>query len=357
MTKRIVIIAPYPYGQAPSQRFRFEQYVDGLKDQGIEIQFHPFLNDKTWKILYQEGGAAKKAWGLLGSFRRRFALMFKLRKADTIFIHREASMIGPAIFEWIIAKVLRKKFVYDFDDAIWLPNYSASNAKFHRLKAYGKVRKIMKWADRISAGNQYLADFAAQYNQNVMVIPTTIDMKNRHNIPVDHTQPKPVIGWTGTHTTMHYLDFIVPVIAELEKEHDFEFRVISNEKPDYELKSLNFVPWKKETEIEDLSAIHIGLMPLEDNIWAHGKCGFKALQYMSLGSVAVVSPVGVNPTIVQHEQNGFLCEDANQWRNTLIELLNSPELRAKIGEKGKMTVKNRYSVQANVSNYQKILDV
>lgn len=354
MAKKVFILAPYPKGEAPSQRFRFEQYLDDLNDANLSIEIHPFLNQKTWSKLYLEGSFFSKALGILGSFWRRFLLLFKLISADYIFIHREASMIGPPLFEWIISKVLRKKYIFDFDDAIWLPNYSQSNAKFHRLKAYWKTKWIIKWAENVTTGNEYLKNYAAQYNKNVQIIPTTIDLLNVHNVKTDYTATPINIGWTGTHTTMHYLDELIPVIEELEKDFQFTFTVISNQAPDFNLKSLRFVKWNKETEIEDLSKLSIGVMPLIDNQWAEGKCGFKGLQYMALGIPAILSPVGVNKSIIDNGKNGFLCKTPEEWKNQLISLIKSEELREKIGSEGFKTVQERYSVQANLPKYQKL---
>lgn len=356
MSKRLVIIAPYPKGEAPSQRFRFEQYLNFFEEQGYVIEFHAFLSDKTWKALYKEGSFFAKAVGMMGSFWRRFLLMFKLRSADVIFIHREASMIGPPIFEWIIAKVLRKKYIYDFDDAIWLPNFSDSNARFQRLKAYGKVKKIMKWAHIVSAGNLHLCYFAHQYSSNVVIIPTTIDLENVHTLATNQKTEKLIIGWTGTHTTMDYLDELVPVLRELEETHDFIFRVISNQAPNFELKSLEFVKWNKETEIEDLAQLNIGVMPLTDTIWAKGKCGFKGLQYMALEIPSVMSPVGVNTSIIEDGKNGFLPDSPEEWKETLIKLLENESLRTEIGKAGLKTVKESYSVVANRKNYLNLLN-
>lgn len=356
MGKQLYIIAPYPFGQAPSQRFRFEQYISHFEKAGYTVHFHPFLNEKSWNTLYKEGSFLKKAFGMLGSFGRRAKLMFQLKKADAILIHREASMVGPPMFEWIISKVLRKPFIYDFDDAIWLPNYSESNARFHRLKAYGKVKRIIKWAHVVSVGNEFLKDYALKYNDSVRIIPTTIDLENGHRGQTDQSKTPVIIGWTGTHTTMHYLDAIVPVIKKLELSHDFKFRVISNQAPDYQLKSLEFVPWNKASEMEDLAAIQIGVMPLTDTIWAQGKCGFKGLQYMAMKIPAVMSPVGVNTTIIDHNINGFICDNSEGWEATLNALLSDPELRKTIGEKGHQTVLERYSVQAHQSNYLKLFE-
>jgi glycosyltransferase involved in cell wall biosynthesis len=348
--KSIVFIVPYPRDQAPSQRFRFEQYIPHLEQKGFEVTFVPFLDSKTWFRLYKSGRVGNKIFGFILSFMRRLYTVLTIFRYDYIFIHREASHIGPPVFEFIISKLFRKKYIYDFDDAIWLANYSASNANFHRLKAYWKVKYCIKWAHIITVGNDYLADYAKQFNENVKVIPTTIDTENYHNTNTDYSQ-KVVIGWTGTHTTMRFLDFLVPIIKELEGTYDFEFRVISNQKPDYQLHSLNFVKWKKETEISDLNEISIGVMPLEDEIWAEGKCGFKCLQYMSLGIPSIVSPVGVNKKIVVMNENGIFARSQEEWKNAIENLIKDKSERIRLGNAGKKTVALNYSVLAYTSDF------
>lgn len=351
VSKRIIFIAPYPHAQAPSQRFRFEQYLDYFKGEGFEIEVHPFLSEKDWAPLYKEGSFFRKGFSMLRSFWKRFFLLFRIRRFDHVFIHREASMIGPPIFEFIIAKILRKKYIYDFDDAIWLPNYSQSNAKFHRLKAYGKVKSIIRWADKVCVGNDFLREYALKYNNDVTIIPTTVDMVNVHNKNATHGNKEVIIGWTGSHTTMEYLPILVPVLEKLQLEYPIRFRVISNHAPEIELDCLEFVKWNKETEIEDLASINIGVMPLEDSVWAKGKCGFKGLQYMALQIPSVMSDVGVNSSIVQDRVNGFLCETQQQWSEVLEELIKNEDLRQIIGQEGQARVKQHYSVEANKPKY------
>jgi glycosyltransferase involved in cell wall biosynthesis len=352
--KKLLILAPYPIHCAPSQRFRFEQYLPELEKE-LDIESHSFIDMELWNALYKDGRFAYKAIKMLQAFVRRKMLFLKIAKCDYLFIHREVAQVGPPIFEWIIAKILRKKFIYDFDDAIWIPNYSESNAKFQRLKAYWKVRYIMKWAHTITAGNQYLANFALQYNSNVIILPTTIDM-DYHKSSEKETN-EIVIGWTGSHTTVHYLNFLTPVLKKLAEKHLFKFRVISNQAPEFELENLDFVKWNKESEIEDLSKIDIGVMPLVEDQWSSGKCGFKALQYMSLGIPTVLSPVGVNEEIVEHNKTGFLVTDADAWISILSNLIEDKALRETIGQAGKNRIQESYSVEANTPKYSKLFDL
>lgn len=345
---QLLFVVPYPFGKAPSQRFRFEQYLDALTAAGHTWRMAPFISEATWHILYKPGHTLAKASGILAGFARRVLLLTTAAKYDYVFIHREASPIGPPIFEWILAKVLRKKIIYDFDDAIWIPNTSEANKLVAGVKWHQKVGSICRWAYKVSCGNSYLQAYAQQFNPNAIVNPTTIDTVNLHNQVKDQTLPGPfVIGWTGTHSTLRYIEQVVPVLAKLEQVYTFEFRVISNQPPQLPLKSLVYQPWRKETEIADLLAFNVGLMPLEDDPWAKGKCAFKALQYMALGIPALVSPVGMNTEVVTDGVNGYVCATPEEWEMALRTLLQDAALRQRLGQAARATVEERYSVTAN----------
>ncbi|MEO1653170.1 MAG: glycosyltransferase family 4 protein, partial [Bacteroidota bacterium] len=320
---KILFLFPYPSGTAASQRFRFEQYLDDLQAQGIRVDRQAFLDEKTWKILYQPGHYFQKLAGIVSGFLRRYLLLFRVSKYHYIFIHREGTPLGPPLLEWMLARVLRKKIIFDFDDAIWLPNTTASNALAARLKFHQKTTQIIKWSYRVSAGNTYLANYARKSNPAVVINPTTIDTEHWHNrVKIHREEAKLVIGWTGTHSTLPYLDMLVPVLARLEKEYAFDLLVIANQPPHFSLDSLVFQAWRKQEEIDDLLRMHIGLMPLQDDPWAQGKCGFKALQYMALGIPALASPVGVNTEIINSGEDGYLCLREEDWERSLRQLLS-----------------------------------
>lgn len=342
---------PYPPGGAPSQRFRYEQYLPLLTQQGVSYTIYPFLDERTNRILYRPGRVPQKVFGILRGFLRRWVHLFRAGRADYVFIHREATPLGPPWAEWLLAKVLQKKIIYDFDDAIWLRDISSVNAVSALLKWQNKVPVVCRWSHRVSAGNAYLGDFARQYASRVVVNPTTIDTKHHHYRLQDQATVRPVIGWTGSHSTLKYLEPLVAVLQQLERTHDFQLIVIANRPPDVALSSLAFVPWQLATEIDDLLRFHIGLMPLPDDRWSNGKCGFKALQYLSLGIPALVSPVGVNTKIVEHGKEGYHCTTDEDWYNYLEKLLTDPELRTRMGKAGRQKVVDHYSVYSNTENF------
>ena len=77
---------------------------------------------------------------------------------------------------------------------------------------------------------------------------------------------------------------------------------------------------------------------------------------MALEIPWVMSPIGMNTSVVEHGKNGFLCQSPQEWKSTLIELLENESFRKEIGKAGYQTVKEHYSVEANRADYLKILN-
>ncbi|MEM6631027.1 MAG: glycosyltransferase family 4 protein [Bacteroidota bacterium] len=344
----ILIVAPYPPKSAPSQRFRLEHYLPYLEEHGITYDYVPFYSEKVWNIMYRKGKVLAKVLGVMQGFLKRILLLFRLRKYDKVFVHREATPLGPPFFEWWATHVFRKELIFDFDDAIWLPNASQVNRFSLYLKWNKKVNRIIKWAEVNIAGNKYLEEHSQKFSSNSILIPTVVDTENHHKGIAIQDIDSPNIGWTGSITTLEYLSPLVPVIAELEKKYEFTFYVIANVNPNYSLNSVKFIPWNKETEIVDLLRFQIGVMPLVDNPWTRGKCGFKAIQYMALGQPALASPVSANKEIIDHGVNGFFCSSDEDWYQSLEKLLLDKSLRERMGKEARKKIQEKFSVKATL---------
>ncbi len=362
MAKKILFLVPYPLHESPSQRFRFEQYFSLLQSNGYRYTVHSFLNSSNWRAFFKEGGYRVKGKGILSGIAKRIIVLFKSLMYDFVFIHREVAPLGPPVFEWILAKILRRKIIYDFDDAIWLTDRPNESWLLRTGKFRKKVGLICKWSYKISCGNEYLCHYASTFNKNVVYNPTTIDTENLHN-PILYTSKnapvnKVVIGWTGSHSTLKYLTEIVPMLQKILFEYpQVEFKVIADQNPTLlSLPSVSFIPWNPATEIEDLMRFDIGIMPLPDDKWAKGKCGFKALQYMALAFPAVASPVGVNSKIIDHSINGYLCNTPQDWETALRKLIEEPELRKSMGANGRMKIIEHYSVLSNASTFLSLFE-
>jgi glycosyltransferase involved in cell wall biosynthesis len=350
-TKKVLFIGQLPEDVSPSQRFRIELYKGLMKENGIEYFFQPFISKKYAPYLYKEGHTLKKIVAVINGFLNRFAGLFRYTSVDYVFVQREAAPIGPPIFEWCFSKLLRKKLIYDFDDAIWMHNVTENNKLAGNLKCFWKVKYICKWSHKVSVGNEFLAQYAKQFNSNVVYNPTCVDTANRFNRTACQNSQKITIGWTGSHSTLQFLEQAIPALKQLELRHSFRFLVICNEQPSFDLQSLDFIYWKKDTEIEDLLQMNIGIMPSKNDEWNEGKCGFKIIQYLSLGIPAVASPVGVNKKIIDDGINGFLCSTEEEWIDALSQLLNDENMRVAFGEAGRKKMKDNYSLTSNAANF------
>lgn len=351
----ILFLVPSPLGISPGQRFRFEHFLPLLKEKGIDYAVKPFLTLNARKQLYTPGNVGSKMLVLLLSFIKRLNIFFILHRYQYVYIHRWAATAGPPILEWWIAKVYRKKIIYDFDDSIWV-NESAYNKKFLAVKFLSKVAKICRWSYKVSVGNQFLFDFAIKHNPNTVIIPTVVDTNTVHSALQVQNTNYPAVGWTGSFSTLLYLEMVVPVLQRLQEKFNFTFYVIADKDPTLPLKNYQFVKWSEATEVADLLKFHIGIMPLTDDDITRGKCGFKAIQYMSLGIPAVVSPVGVNNKIVTNGVNGFICNTEQEWEESLTKLLTDPVMRKSFGKNARQEIEDEYSVEAVASDFLNLFD-
>ncbi len=275
-----------------------------------------------------------------------------MNKYDIIFISREALMGRSVFFEKKFAGS-NAKVIFDFDDAIWLPLVPDGNKKLAFLKNTAKTETIIRLADLVFAGNRYLADYAAQFNKHIAIIPTTIDP----NLYIPQKKEKKdstiCIGWSGSFSTIQHFLMAIPALKKIKQRFGpgVQFKIIGD--PNYyciELETQG-VAWKAASEIEDLSEIDIGIMPLPDDEWSKGKCGLKGLQYMALEIPALMSPVGVNTEIIQYGINGYLPGKEDEWVEILSILIVDKQKRTTIGKAGRQTVIYKYSVEAVKQQY------
>lgn len=357
MSKRILFICLHRPDRSPSQRFRFEQYIEFLEENGYRCK-HVFLLDaKRDKVFYSKGKVFQKALILLHSLGVLIREAF-FKRYEIVFVQREAFMLGTSYFERRFAK--RSKLVFDFDDAIWRTQVGfnkSGNQALYFLKNPSKTADIIKASHLVIAGNRFLEEYALQYNEHVKIIPTTIDT-DEYAYAEQRDKPGVCIGWSGSFSTIIYVEQMLHIYKAIKDKYGERvyFKVIGDGSFKSSDPEIQGIPWRKETELEDLSEIDIGIMPLSDDEWTKGKCALKGLQYMALGIPTIMSPVGVNSDVVQHGENGMLASSDDEWITAISTLVENAGLRRSMGEKGRQTVVEEYSVHANKGKYLEYLN-
>jgi glycosyltransferase involved in cell wall biosynthesis len=287
---------------------------------------------------------------------RRVAQLRHVPGADVVFLKGPLFLYGPPVLERIV-RLLNPRIVFDMDDALWeRPAYVES--PFVNLIDYAWPRKMAGLARHAVAGNRvieaYLRDHGARA---VTVIPTCVDPARytQKTYPARGEGDALVLGWTGIRDNLGYLRILGEVLAELSKEFPLVLLVVSD--GELELPGVRVVnrPWTAEGELAALQEPDIGLMPLEDTPRARGKCAFKALQYMGVGTPVILSPVGMNTEVVEDGVSGFLADTPEQWKDRIRALAADPALRERMGRAGRARVREAYSFDTHYPRFLEVL--
>ena len=331
------------YGRlGASSRIRFYQYVPGLEAAGISIMAAPLFSDGYVRGLQKN---TKNLCEAARAYARRVQSFLNMRRFDLLWIEKEALPWLPTWFEkMLLSSVV--PYVLDYDDAVF-HYYDQHRNPILRTLLAGKHPSLIQRAALVVAGNAYLADFAlAAGARQVVHIPTVIDLEryslaNLNNLKKEEP---PLVGWIGQRATATFLTPYVPLFKRLIANGQARFTAIGIDAPSFGL-PMSSIQWAEDTEVASIGSFDIGIMPLVDEPFERGKCGYKLVQYMACGLPVVASPVGVNRQIVEHGVNGFLAETPNQWERALSTLLKDAGLRHRMGQKGRQKVEAHYSLQ------------
>jgi glycosyltransferase involved in cell wall biosynthesis len=243
--------------------------------------------------------------------------------------------------------------VFDFDDAIFLPNVSEANRVISMLKVPEKIAATIARSRHVIAGNAYLGEYARRFNSHVTVVPTVVDtdkfVPDVRGARRDRHDGDPlVVGWIGSPTTGPYIRSLLTVLQQVAETRTFQLRISGAGVP-FEVPGVRIDnrPWSLASEVELFNTCDIGVYPLADDDWARGKCGFKAIQFMACGVPVVAAAVGVNREIIQDGVNGFLASSAAEWQCKLARLLDDADLRQRMAAAGRKTIEERYSLTVN----------
>jgi glycosyltransferase involved in cell wall biosynthesis len=348
VTLRVLAFTPLPESGAAG-RYRVFQYREPLRELGIELEPAPFFDERAFRRLYARGGALTKAWDVARLTGPHLAHLSSAARYDLALVHRE---LWPLAGGWPLSLMRRgqPRWVFDLDDAVFLPNVSDANRRFGALKAHGSAGPLASGARAVAAGNAWLAAWARGQRagrpaDDVEVIPTVVD--DALWTPALSHDERPVrLLWIGSPTTLRYLEAWGPALARVGARHaGLELHVIGAR---LEIAGLHCVShaWSAESERVIARRCHIGLAPLADGDWERGKCGLKLLLYMALGLPAVASLAGVHAEIVTPGEDGELVDGDVSLEDTLDRLIVDAPRRAALGRAARATLERRYSLRA-----------
>ena len=349
---RIACFAPYP-ALGPSTRHRILALAPHWQSAGFALTLYPFMSERFYRIRrrFDRPGTVLKLLNFACASLLTLLRALSCSRFDAVIIHREAFPLGPAWMERLICRLARRS-IYDLDDAIWNPPSQAINQR-GIFWCPERTRDIMRRCDAIVVGNLHLQAYAelalaspVSRHERIVLIPTGYDDLGGP-VAQPPRQARPVIVWIGNEGNAEYLLPILTALQTLAVTQTFSLRLIGGTDIATICPTgvdIEYLPWSADTEAAALLASDIGIMPLPDNPYEQGKCGFKLVQYWSAGLPVVASPVGVNKDYVDGE-NGFLAADPEAWLASLHRLLESTKLRQRMGAAGYATYRARFTRQ------------
>jgi glycosyltransferase involved in cell wall biosynthesis len=326
-----------------SSRYRTFQYLPWLEHAGIRCEVRPLFDETYLAQRYKSGRG--RVVDILRAFLRRLAFLVTAKRFDLLVFEKELLPYFPALPEWWLGW-LGVPYVADYDDALFHQYDLHKNGWVRRLLGR-KIATVMRGAHLVTAGNSYLADYARRAGaKRIQMIPTVIDLERYPIRLARQPQDTPfTIGWIGSPSTAKYLQAIAPALAEVCAGGKGRVRLIGSGPIDLPDLPVEVLPWEETTEVGAMQQFDVGIMPLPDEPWERGKCGFKLIQYMACGLPVVASPVGVNCQIVEQGVNGFLADTLEEWEQALLRLQNDGALRVRMGQSGREKVEQHYSLQ------------
>ena len=346
------------FGNAPEKiaaiRYRVITFAEMLEADGHRCVVCLPASVATKERLWDRGNRLTKLLYLLLVLLRRIAQLRHVVGADAVFFRGPMFEYGPPVLERIV-HALNPRMVFDIDDAIWEPPAHV-DSPFMRFMDFGWVRKMAGMCRHAVVGNEYLRDYVLQFNPQVTIVPTCVDM-TKHTEKDYRTHRGPVVlGWTGLKDNLGYMEPIEAVLQELAAKYPLKIHVATGRPYALEGVEVENEYWTMAHEIDYLRGADIGLMPLKDTPRARGKCAFKAIQYMAVGVPPVISPVGMNATVIEDGVNGFLADTPEEWRDKLERLIADPELRERMGRAARKTAQERYSHEANYPRFRQVME-
>lgn len=340
--KPVRILALTKYGSlAASTRQRFLQYEPYLQECGISVDHSPLMSNEYLRHL-ADGTRVSKA-DIANAYWTRLRSLLSAADYDLLWIQYELFPYLPAMFERI-GLLWQKPLVLDFDDAIFHMYDNAPNALTRGLLGH-KLKPLLRHSSLCCCGNRYLEAYARQYSSRTMILPTVVNTEFYQPASSASPQSPPVIGWIGSPSTAAYLQPLLPLLARLAGTGRARVKIVgAGRNAPAAAAGFECLDWAEEREITDIQGMNIGIMPLTDDQWARGKCGFKLIQYMACGLPVVASPVGANEEIVDHGVNGYLASTVDEWGTALSALISNHEDRVRLGNNGRARIVRDYSL-------------
>ena len=260
------------------------------------------------------------------------------------------------------------RVIYEADDAV-VDSYRRERKNLQHIGPAWRSSAIetIRKCDALTVSNQTLKENYARFTDKpIYILPFYVDFEwyGRDLPNIQRTTDEIRLGWFGSQGHLEDLQMVTPAIREVLEKYptvrfvycgfggmssdrlltevgwgEDVFKVIPRERREFVIG----VPedyWPMKHRFLDLD---IGISPLIDDYFNKCKTYTKWLEYSSLGTPGVYSPI-VYSEVVKHGKTGFIAETEEDWIKYLSLLIEDGKLRKDIGRVARREILKNYDL-------------
>ena len=290
-------------------------------------------------------------------------------QADAVLLQREFPE-NLEVYEEIStrARTEHKPVIYEIDDLLFeLPeSHIDYSTHYYSPALFAMLRAVIE-ADLVTTSTTPLQEYLKAFNPHTVLLPNYLDdqlwrLRNQEEFSRQKVNGNSlvVIGYMGTNTPQPDLDTIAPLLVRLLERYGERLRLrFWSAEPPGVLRSHPQVEWNpiKIDSYAEFAAYFsdqrcdLFVAPLIDSQFNRGKSAIKFLEYSALGIPGVYSRTAPYQAVIQDGHNGFLAATEEEWEQCLVELIESPDLRARVGKQALSTVQGGWLLSQHAGEW------
>jgi glycosyltransferase involved in cell wall biosynthesis len=287
-------------------------------------------------------------------------------EVDAVILQREFPE-NLEVYEQILARARaeHKPVIYEIDDLLFeLPEDHIDTATHYYSPALFAMLRAVIEADLVTTSTAPLQDYLRAFNPQVELLPNYLDDRlwtlRAETRVKNHNADHVVIGYMGTNTHQADIATIAPLLGRLLERYGVRLKLrfwgtvppeALRSHPQVECQPIEMHSYAEFAAYFSQQYCDLFVAPLVDSPFNRCKSAIKFLEYSALGIPGVYSRTTPYQALVREGYNGCLAGTEQEWENRLNELIQSVELRSRIGKQALQTVQNEWLLSQHANQW------
>lgn len=245
--------------------------------------------------------------------------------------------------------------VYSLDDLINdIPEKSSAHRtwKSSYRDTKTRLRKSLKYCDRLVVSTQPLADLCAEMIEDIRVIPNRLEGAVWSNLESKRQQgEKPRVGWAGAQQHQGDLEIIFDVVKATADEIDWIFMGMCPDELKPVIKEFHdFISISEYPEKLASLNLDLAIAPLELHPFNEAKSNLRILEYGILGWPVICSDI--TPYRSYDAPVIRVSNDTEAWVEAIQQALSSTKTLQDSGDKLRQWVLDEFILEDHIQEWQ-----